>query len=57
METKKINKNTNDYRIEKEKNLLKGEHVTLNSFKINEESKEENILPTKKELQTKGERF
>jgi ribonuclease E len=45
---KKINKNTNDYRIEKEKNLLKDEHVTLNSFKINEESKEENILPTKR---------
>ena len=45
---KKIKKNNNVYSIEKEKNLLKDEHVNLNSFKSNEDSKEENIISTKR---------
>ena len=32
----------------KKKKPLTDEHVTLNSFKINEESKEENIMSTKR---------
>ena len=45
---KKIKKNTDDPRVEKEKKLLKDEHVTSNSFKNNEDSKEENIISTKR---------
>ena len=41
---KKIKKNTNDPKVEKEKNLLKDEHVTLDSFKNNEDYKEGNII-------------
>jgi len=45
---KKIKKSAHDRRAEKEKKLPTAEHVTLNSINDIEESKEENIISTKR---------
>jgi ribonuclease E len=45
---KKIKKNTNKHRVEKEKNHQKEEHVTSKPFEGNKDSKEEDIISTKR---------